>query len=240
MSEKIALVPIHGTISRGFSFFGGSSTQQVLRVLGKIKAKKSIKALILDLDSPGGEPYPCKELADFVKKIKKTTIALIKGSATSGAYWVASACDRVIADELSIVGGIGVLGLRPDLSGLLQKLGVSIDSIASGKYKELGWPFQKPGKEEKEIIEKQVKVIHESFFGTVREKRKLNEKMLPDIKEGKIFYGKEALEAGLIDSLGGREEALELAKELAGLKKPKLVDYTDRLRPSLLKSLLGW
>jgi protease-4 len=144
-----------------------------------------------------------------------------------------------VADELSIVGGIGVMGMRPDLSDFLQKIGININSIASGKFKEIGFPFKKPEEREKKIIKEQVKLIYDSFFRNVKENRKLNEKMLPDIKEGKTFYGKEALEAGLIDAIGDRETCIKLAKELANLKKSKVIDYSDKLRPSLFKSLFG-
>jgi protease-4 len=240
MLEKIALVPIHGTIARAPSFIGsGVSVAQLLDILNKIKDKRSIKAIIFDIDSPGGEPYPSKELASAVKKIEKPTIANIKGYAASGAYWIASSCDKIVADELSIVGGIGVMGMRPDLSDFLQKIGININSIASGKFKEIGFPFKKPEEREKKIIKEQVKLIYDSFFRNVKENRKLNEKMLPDIKEGKTFYGKEALEAGLIDAIGDRETCIKLAKELANLKKSKVIDYSDKLRPSLFKSLFG-
>ena len=240
MFKKIALVPIHGTISRIPFFLGRNvSVAQLLDVLDKIKDKKSVKAIIFDIDSPGGEPFPSKELATAVKKIKKPTIANIKGHAASGAYWIASSCDKIVADELSIVGGIGVMGMRPDLSDFLQKIGINIDAIASGKFKEIGLPFKKLGKKEKKIMEEQVKLIYDSFFKNVKENRKLNEEMLSDIKEGKIFYGKEALKAGLIDSIGDRETCINYAKELAELKKAKIVDYTDKLRPSPFKTLFG-
>ncbi len=238
MLENIAVIPIHGTLTRTPSLLGRSApVEQLINILDKIKDKWSIRALIFDIDSPGGEPYPSKELAMFIKKIKKPTIANIKGSATSGAYWIASSCDKIVADELSAIGSIGVMGIRPDLSDFLQKFGIKIDSIPSGKFKELGFPFKKQKKEEEKIIKEQVKLIYESFYKSVEEKRKLKKEMLSDIKEGKIFYGKEALEAGLIDKLGNKETCIELAMELANLKKPRIIDYSSKLKPGLLKLL---
>lgn len=238
MFERIALIPIHGAITESYFLFGRSAPmRQLISIVDKIKDKWSIKAIIFDIDSPGGEPYPSKELANVIKKIKKPTIANIKGSATSGAYWIASSCDKIVADELSAVGSVGVLGIRPDLSDFLQKIGVNIDSITSGKFKEMGFPFKKPKKGEKKIIEERIKLIYDSFFKSVKENRKLNKKMMADIKEGKVFYGEEALKAGLVDAIGDRDTCIELAKGLAHLKKPKIVDYSAKLRPSLLKIL---
>jgi protease-4 len=238
MLENIAVIPIHGTLTRAPSLFGRSApVEQLINILDRIKDKWSIKALIFDIDSIGGEPYSSKELAMVIKKIKKPTIANIKGYATSGAYWIASSCDMIVADELSAVGSIGVMGIRTDLSDFIRKFGIKIDSVSSGKFKELGFPFKKQKKEEEKIIKERVQLIYKSFYKSVEEKRKLNKEMLSDIKEGKIFYGKEALEAGLIDKLGDKKTCIELAKELGNLKKPKIIDYSSKLKPSLFKIL---
>jgi protease-4 len=238
MLENIAEIPIHGTLTRTPSLLGRSAPVELLiNVLNKLKDKWSIKAFIFDIDSPGGEPYSSKELAMVIKKIKKPTIANIKTYAASGAYWIASSCDKIVADELSVVGSIGVMNIRPDVSDFLQKFGINIDAISSGKFKEYGLPFQKQTKEEEKMIHEQVRLIYENFYKSVEEKRKFNKEMLSDIKEGKIFYGKEALEAGLIDKLGDKETCIELAKELGNLKKPKIIDYSYKLKPGLLRLL---
>jgi protease-4 len=238
MFENIALIPIHGTISRTPSFLGRTApVEQLINIIDNVKDKWSIKAFIFDIDSPGGEPYPSKELAMVINKIKKPKIANVKGYATSGAYWIASSCDRIVADELSAVGSIGVIGIRPDLSDFLKKYGIKIDSISSGKFKEQGLPFKKQDKEEEKFVKEQMQLIYTSFFKSVEEKRKLKKEMLPDIKEGKVFYGKEALEAGLVDQLGDRETCIEIAKELGNLRRPRIVDFSSKLKPNLLKEL---
>jgi len=238
MLENIAEIPIHGTLTRTPSLLGGNApVEQLINILNEIKNKWPIKAIIFDIDSPGGEPFSSKELAVVIRKIKKPTIANIKSYATSGAYWIASSCDKIVADELSAVGSIGVLDIRPDLSDFLQKFGIKIDLISSGRFKGQGFPFQKQEKEEEKIIKEQVQLIYDNFYKSVEEKRKFNKAMLSDIKEGKIFYGKEALEAGLIDKIGDRETCIEIAKQLGNLRKPKIIDYSYKLRPGLLRLL---
>jgi protease-4 len=238
MFEYIAELPIHGTLTRTASFLERSApVELLLNILTKIKDKRSIKAFIFDIDSPGGEAYPSKELAMAIRKIKKPTIANVKSAAASGAYWIASSCDKIVADEISAVGSIGVMSLRPDVSDFLQRFGIKIDTASSGKFKEYGLPFQEQTKEEETMINEHVQLIYQSFYKSVEEKRKFNKDMLTAIREGKVFFGKEALEAGLIDKLGDRETCIELAKELGRLRNPKIIDYSYKLKPGLLKLL---
>ncbi|HCJ66328.1 MAG TPA: signal peptide peptidase SppA, partial [Elusimicrobia bacterium] len=137
MKGKIAIIPIKGTIvsESGFIFpiplpikIGGTVSTEVIEFLEEVEKNKKIKAVILEIDSPGGTPYPCKEIATKVKNFSKPVIAWVKESATSGAYWIASGCKKIIADQLSIIGSIGVTSLRPDFTELLKKFGIDIDT----------------------------------------------------------------------------------------------------------------
>ena len=143
----VKFVPIKGVIVSGESpplgsfplipFTGGGITHSddIVKYIHLLGDKKRVKAIIFEIDSPGGTPYASKEIADAIKKIKKPTVAQIREHGTSGAYWIASACDKIVADPLSSIGGIGTRADRIDLTELVKKIGIKIDSFTKGEYK---------------------------------------------------------------------------------------------------------
>lgn len=244
MGDKIALIPIKGPISGESQLIlslGAQTSPRLIREhLEESERDDDVKGLIVEIDSPGGTPYPSRELAKAVKNLEKPTVAWIRENGLSGAYWIASSCDKIVADELSNVGGIGVAAVRPDFSELLEKLGIKLDSSATGEHKELGLPFGKAGKEDKELIEKRLEAVSEIFTEEVAENRGLEEKEIKKISEGAPYLGKEAKEMGLIDRLGSREEAIQVCKELSRAVDAEIVDYEEKVRkePGLLGGLL--
>lgn len=248
--DKIALIPIKGTITSeeipAFSIplpsvMKMTSSTEVLRFLEEIKQNKRVKAIVLEINSPGGTPFPCREIAQALKSIGRPTVAWVKEYATSGAYWVASATDCIVADSLSTVGSIGVASIRPDFSGLMKKFGIDVDTMSSGIHKLFGLPFKKPTSEEKATVKEEIETIQKEFIQEIEKNRKLSKEGVNSISSGKIFLGKEAKNLGLIDELGGKARALEIAKEKAGLKAYKIIDYSERIRKpgGLLRRLLG-
>lgn len=238
MKNKIAIIPIKGTIvsESGFIFpiplpikIGGTVSTEIIEFLEEAEKNKKIKVVILEIDSPGGTPYPCKEIAQMVKISSKPVIAWIKESATSGAYWIASGCKKIVADHLSIIGSIGVISLRPDFTELLKKFGMDIETFASGIHKTLGLPFQKSTPEEKEILKQELDIIYQHFLQEVAKNRNLSEEIVKEISTGKIYLGEEAKKIGLIDILGGKNEALKAAQEIAKLKTYQIIDYNKKI-----------
>ncbi len=238
MKGKVAIIPVKGTIvsESGYIFpiplpirIGGTSSAEIADFLEEVEKNKKIKAVVLEIDSPGGTPYPCKEIAQTVRNFSKPVIAWVKESATSGAYWIASACRKIVADHLSLIGSIGVTSLRPDFSELLKKYGVDIETTASGIYKTLGLPFQKSTSEEKEILKQELDVVYQHFLTEVAKNRNLSEEVVKEISTGKIYLGEEAKKIGLIDVLGGKSEALKIAQTEANLKTYQTVDYNKRI-----------
>ncbi len=241
----IALIPVKGAItSEEVPFFPVprvTSAGEVIGFLEEVKRNKRIKSIILEINSPGGTPYSCKEIAQTVKGIKKATVAWIKESATSGAYWIASSCDRIVADALSTLGSIGVASIRPDFSELMKKFGIDVKTMTTGIYKTLGLPFKKSTPREKEVLEKEIKIIHKNFMEEVTRNRGLKKKVAREVAKGKVYLGEEAKALGLVDYLGGREKALEIAKEAAGITTYKIIDYNKRRRrpKGILRRLIG-
>jgi protease IV len=223
------IIPIRGMIVSGESsptgfipmmpFAGGGATfsDDIVKYLKAVDREQKVKALIFEIDSPGGTPYASKEIADSIKSLSKPVIAQIREHGTSGAYWIASACNKIVADPLSSIGGIGTRADRLDLSELARKIGIKIDTFAKGEYKGVGSPYSQMSEREKKFIEEHVDSFNKYFINEIRVNRNIkDEKLLEDITSGKTFLGEEALRLGLIDYMGGSEKALEIAGELAG------------------------
>jgi protease-4 len=232
MKGKIALLPIKGMIvSERIPGLGGMKTpSELMEVIEEIGANKRIKGVIFEIDSPGGMDYASKKVADAIKKLKKAKVALIKSQGTSGAYWIASNCERIVADELSRVGSIGAWIARFDLSDFLEKFGIKVDVYRTGKFKGRGLPYEKPTEEEKELLKKELSESYEIFLQEVAKNRKLTKEQIKEFSKGKVYLGKEAKSLGLIDYFGNKEKAIEVAKELTKIKHPKLVDYEEVLK----------
>jgi len=222
-------------------FAGGGITRsdEIVKYIQQVEENRRIKAFIFEIDSPGGTPYASKEIADSIKKVKKPTIAQIREHGTSGAYWVASACKKIIADPLSSIGGIGTRADRIDLSELAKKIGIRIDSFVKGEYKGVGSPYSELSEKEKKFIEEHVKTFNEYFIAEVKRNRKIKDnKILRDITSGKSYLGKDALDLGLIDYLGGREKALQVASDLAGVNLYSIRIKDSTQRPGLMLRIL--
>lgn len=246
---KIALVPIKGVVvseKSALPTMRRTSSVQIVQLLGEIKRNKGIKALVLEINSPGGTPFPCGEIAEAIKSVNRPSVAWIREVAASGGYWIASAADSIVAGSLSLVGSVGVASIRPDFSELMKKIGIDVDAVASGIHKLFGLPFKPLTPEEKEEDrqrrEEEIGTIQESFLGEIKGKRRLTEEVIKEISSGKTYLGQEAKNLGLVDELGGREKALEIAAQKANITRYKVVDYTRKLerpRKGLLARLLG-
>jgi protease-4 len=245
------IIPIIGVIISGGSsspgplpflpFTGGGVTRsdEILKYIQQLNKNRRIKAFIFEIDSPGGTPYASKEIADSIKKVKKPTVAQIREHGTSGAYWVASACNKIIADPLSSIGGIGTRAERIDLSELAKKIGIRIDSFVKGEYKEVGSPYSEISDKEKKFIEEHVETFNQYFIDEVKRNRKIkDDKILKDITSGKSYLGKDALNLGLIDYLGGIEKALQVASNLTGVNLYSIRIKDSNQRPGLILRIL--
>lgn len=241
MKEKgsIAIIPIKGMITSEESAFGLMAASTVLiKDIEEAENKRKIKAVIFEINSPGGTPFASKEIATCIENMDKPAIAWVREYAASGAYWIASACDEIVADELSTVGSIGAMSIRPDIGELMKKFGIDIKTLRTGRYKGLGLPYEKPTEEERELMKKELDEIQDNFLNAVAKNRKLDDAKMKELSTAKVYLGREAKEMGLIDHLGGKELAIRIAKERSGIRKEKIVDYGERKRKGLLRRVM--
>jgi protease-4 len=201
--------------------------------------KDKVKGLLLVIDSPGGEIFPTQEIAEYIKKIEIPTVAVIEGCAGSGAYWIASACKKIVANKFSLVGGLGVTLPHIEFSKLLETHGVSNDSLKIGEYKDMGVPFRPFTDDEKKILERYLSYVHEEFIIEVAKNRGLAVEEVKKIANGLTYYGNEALSYKLVDEIGSEYEAILLLEKLGNFKNSETKDYEIKKPRGLLNKILG-
>lgn len=230
-TNYISVIPVKGAISSTGSSTplqdGGASSTKILELLKRADENPSVKAIILEIDSPGGAVIPSKEVTEKILEIEKPVVALIRGTGASGAYWIASASDWIVADELSVVGSIGVVSSYLEFSGLLEEYGVTYQRLVTGEFKDTKTPFKELTSKEEEYLMKKLQGIHNYFVEDVAANRNMSVAKVGRLATGEFFLGQEAMELGLIDELGNMEIAEEAAKEFAGIEDAETIKYKE-------------
>ena len=231
--NKILVVPIRGIIvpDGSYSFLiseESTSSSSLLERLSSAEKDPSIKAIILEINSPGGTVVASKEVADKVKTLNKPVISWIREYGTSGAYWIASSSDYIIADELSATGSIGVIGSYLEFSRLFEKYGIGYERLTAGDYKDAGTPYRKLTRDEQDLLQKKLDIIHARFKQDIASSRNISSEKINTISSGIFYLGSEAYNLGLIDKLGSKEDAIIKAKELAKIKEAKLIEQKEK------------
>ncbi|MFC1647839.1 signal peptide peptidase SppA [Nanoarchaeota archaeon] len=216
-SGNVAIIPIKGAImsDAADSAFGIStmSSTDIIGLIEKAEAEKTIKAVIFEINSPGGSAVASEELVNAIASMNKTSVAWIREVGASGAYWAASATDHIVASRMSATGSIGVLSSYIEVAGFLQEHNVTYRSLTAGEFKEMQSPFKELTPEEEKLILARLDKVHDYFIDSVLEFRGIDAS--DDFTEGQILLGSEALELGLIDEIGSKDQAVEhIEKEL--------------------------
>ena len=218
----LAVLPIYGVLAKRMNLFmqisGGTSTELVMRDFQLALEDDDIRAIVLDVDSPGGTVDGTEALGELVYSARgvKPVVAFANGMAASAAYWVASAADIVITEETGEAGSIGVVQVHYDYSRADEKAGVKPTLIYAGKYKTAGNDAEPLGREARDYLQGGVDYMYSIFVETVARNRGVSvEQVLEDMADGRIFIGRQALEAGLADEIGSFETALETALAMA-------------------------
>jgi protease-4 len=233
--DKVLLMDISGVITSQESapLLGGEKNMSVLaRVreeLDRARKDRNVKAVVLRINSPGGGVTASDTLYHEIKKFKKDTgakvVAHFMDLGTSGAYYAALAADRITAQPTTVTGSIGVIMVRLDVTGLMEKVGVQAHEIVSGERKSMGSLFRPVSPDEKRIFQGVIDSLFVRFADTVAEERRLSRDAVKQVADGRILTSQEAKAAGLIDGIGYLEDALETAKKEAGISRARVVAY---------------
>ncbi len=222
--KNIALVYADGGIRSGKSgrgLLGGKSvgSSTLARALKKVRNDRNIKAVVLRVNSPGGGLFASDEIYRQIELLKgrKPLIVSMAGVAASGGYYISMAGDDIIALPGTITGSIGVVAGKPDLSGFYEKIGVNKETIKRGKHADI-LSFNRPAtNEELSKTQLQIEQYYDDFVSKVSAWRNLEYDSVNAIAGGRVWTGRQALKRGLIDSYGGIWEAVELARQKAGI-----------------------
>lgn len=228
---SVAIIRIEGIISssgggQGLFSIAGTSPETVIRQLRRAEKDFSVKAVLLRVDSPGGTASASQEIYREIKRMRKPVVASIGDIGASGAYYVASATDSIVASPASAVGSIGVIMEVPNIKELLNKLGVEYTFITKGKHKDIGNPTRPLTSEEREILESQAEKVYQQFIADVAKGRKLSIDQVKNLATGLTYLGSEALSLKLVDRIGNFQDAVDLAAKLGKIKgEPGIVEY---------------
>jgi protease IV len=230
--EMIAVVELQGPISLSMSGFGGTDVEGALRHLRSLRARRDVKGVLLRINSPGGSVAAVQEIHQEVlalRKAGKPVVSSFGDVAASGGYYIASACDRIVANPGSLTGSIGVVLQLGNVQELFKKFGVRVETFKSGAMKDAGSPFRELREDERRVYQALVTDAYEQFFRAVAEGRKMPEAKLRPLADGRVFTGTQAKEAGLVDELGNFDTAVQVLREVAGIRaeKPPLLYTTS-------------
>lgn len=226
---NVAVIPIKGLIvsEDGQYFTATTSSVTTIERLKKAAESSGVKAIMLDINSGGGSPVASDEIAKEISKIDKPTIALIRDAGASGAFWIATSCDWVIANEMSLTASIGVISSYLEFSGMLDDYNVTYQRLVAGNLKDIGSPYKKMTYEEKELYDAKLMLIRKYFVEAVARYRNLPLATVDKLADGSFMLGVEAKDHGLIDQLGGQAEAVAWLEEQIGTEV-SLAEYKER------------
>ena len=203
---------------------------RVRETLKKAEKDDDVKALVLRINTPGGTVTSSDiiyhEIKAFKERKKIKVYAVVMDLAASGGYYVAQAADQIIAHPTSLTGSIGVIALKMNLSGLMEKVGVDFEVVKSGAHKDFLSPFRSLTKEERLIFQETIDTLHQRFVSTIEKNRKqLNRDEIEKLADGRIYTSQQALDAKLIDQIAYMDEAEVFIKKDLGLGEMRFVVY---------------
>ncbi|MBI4063271.1 MAG: signal peptide peptidase SppA [Elusimicrobia bacterium] len=241
--DAIGLVKLDGLIAMDRQgFWGDTMIDRTRKSLERLAKKKQVKAIVLRINSPGGTVAASQELyraiGELRKKHNKPIIALLGDVAASGGYYVACACDKIVAEPGTITGSIGVIFQTTHFDALAKRFGVGFNTIKSGLYKDIGNPARPMTLEERRILQSLVDTAYKQFVKAVADGRGYDFDRAKKLADGRIMIGEGAQAVGLVDEISGHAGAIRLAKELGKIKgEPKIIRDVD-FREDLIEELL--
>jgi protease-4 len=229
VEQRIAVIYAQGEIRSGegdVSYIGEKSMNRALR---EARDNKDIKAIVLRIDSPGGSALTSELIwreIELTKKVKPIVVSM-GNVAASGGYYIACNANKIFAEKTTITGSIGVFGLLPNFSTLSEKIGINTVQVNTHAYSADYSPFVPLTNRFREVTQESIERIYTTFVNRVATGRKMTFAQVDEIAQGRVWTGAEALENGLIDAIGGMDEALAEAAKLAKIKKYRTINYPE-------------
>jgi protease-4 len=244
-ASKIAVVPVEGTIASADDSLGGTqptvTPEGLADALRQAGGDPTVAAVVLEVNSPGGGVTASDEMhqsiLDFKENTGKHVVVSMGDTAASGGYYISTAADRIVANETTLTGSLGVIFQLTNFAEAADKYGIKQEVIKSGKYKDIGNSFRELKPEEREIFQSIVDESYAQFVDVISVGRNIPEERVREIADGRVYSGLQAEELGLVDSFGGLDEASAAAGRLAGTSDTTVVRYVQE--PTLRDTLLA-
>lgn len=224
--DKIAVLYAEGSIVSGNNS-EDINDRYYIKQIEKLKENKDIKAVVLRVNSPGGSAYASEQIWKAVADLKavKPVVVSMGGYAASGGYYISCNASKIIAQPSTLTGSIGIFGMFPNVEGLTKKIGLTFDNVKTNKFSDFG-DFSRPMKEdEKAILQKYIERGYDTFLTRCSEGRGISKDSIAQIAEGRVWTGEQALKIGLVDGLGGLDDAIKEAANLASLENYSVTEY---------------
>ncbi len=234
VGPSVGLVRVFGAItfkeSQGLFEAYPRGALRVIRELERLRDNKNVKAIVIQINSPGGTVGSVQEICHQIKLAQeagKKVVASVADMAFSGGYYIASACDEIVANPGSLTGSIGVIIVGADLQRLFDMIGIRFNVIKSGEHKDIMAYWRDMTEEERNLLQTLIMDCYQQFVSAVSEGRSIPIDELLPLADGRIFSGTQALDKRLVDSLGTLEDAINRAGELAGISgRPNVIRPT--------------
>ena len=243
--DHVAVVELSGVIAyeeSPIALFGAPLTpEKVEELVERVMSDPSAKAVVLLINSPGGSAAASEEIYTMLKRLAKDrpVVSYIAEYGASGGYYIALAGDEIMASPASLTGSVGAVSVVVNIAELAERLGIEAKTFKSGRLKDVGSVWREMTPEEAELIQGLVDRVAKVFEERVREERAGKVKDWEDVLTARPYTGDEALKVGLVDDVGGLEDAVARARELAGLPPDAPYERIEPRAPSLLELLLG-
>ena len=231
--NKIAVINVEGAIMTGEVTYGVAGSDTIVDNIQSATQDKSVKALVLRVNSPGGDVWASELITNALNEFKETgrpIVASMGDIAASGGVWVTTLSDEIFAEKDTLTGSIGVYGIVPTLDGIYDWAGIKVDGVSSTKAAEWDERYAMP-EYVKDGIQAGIDHTYEKFVSKVADNRNMSYEDVLPIAGGRIWAGHKALELGLVDKIGGLDEALKSAAEKAGIKDFVVKNYKKPMDP---------
>lgn len=238
--DKIAVIYAEGEIDGSSS---GIDSEKLSKTIRLARRDSSIKAIVLRINSPGGSALGSDLIWREVKLAKETkpTVVSMGDLAASGGYYIACAADTIVAQPNTITGSIGIFGMIPNTKGLTDKIGITFDGVKTNKYADIPNLTRPFTADERALLQAYIEKGYATFIGRCAEGRHTTTANIDSIGQGRVWAGVNALELGLVDRIGGINDAVEIAKRMAGLDKYRITELPEQEDPftEMMKGLTG-
>ncbi|MEJ6734350.1 MAG: signal peptide peptidase SppA [Flavobacteriales bacterium] len=242
--NKIAVIYATGEINGGEGSPESIGSEGLSKTIREAREDKNVKAIVLRVNSPGGSALASETILREMALAKeaKPVIVSMGDVAASGGYYIACQADTIVANPTTITGSIGVFGVLMNAKEMMNnKLGITIDTVKTNKHADIGTIFRPLTRVERQIIQNSVENVYDTFISRVSLGRNLSKEYVDSVGQGRVWTGRDALELGLVDVLGGLETAIEISSNMADLQDYRIVNLPKQKDPIevLLQDLMG-